>query len=532
MNLPPRPKPVSQRISAELSGAKGAAALLGLLIFAKSVFFSFYITPLWSGPDEVGHVSYVLDLARGDITPILEGRRSARLDGGVVEHSRASVRGNWISQHPPLYYALAAVPTRMTLALTSDSELVFRAPRVASAFFAGLLMFSLVCLLINIGVHPAVGISVAVGVSTLPMFSHLASSASNDLPVALFVVLSLNAWLRFERGGSPRDARRFALWVLLGSLTKATFWPVGGLMVVLAAIRMSIVPGTLRRRWRTILSFLAVAGIGPGTWIVREMATRSSPTAGQLERLSSFAASEAGTASGLAAFLSQAAILDTYWRTFIGLIGWHGGTGPANNNRYPTWMLTDDPALAFYSAILLTLGLLLTRQSLTNALESSASLDGRRFAWRMPVRLATAATLATLSLAWIVAEVPIYAVSQASDWIRPLSMGIILFGGLLLVLFPSSAGDEQLLRVWGAVSLGALAYFVIERFSGWGGTPAIRAVHGRYLWGTVMPLLVVSIAATRNLPSARFVAPALALTALWIEFHTLVRQTLPFFGIG
>src|SRR5690625_3295992 len=81
--------------------------VIAALFFIKFAAYGLFITPFWDIPDESGHYSYVENLSHGHY-PVLGDALVARdvVDSWIGPD--ANQGRNWIAQHPPLFYALAA----------------------------------------------------------------------------------------------------------------------------------------------------------------------------------------------------------------------------------------------------------------------------------------------------------------------------------------------------------------------------------------------------------------------------------------
>lgn len=509
------------------------AAVLSVLFVAKALFFAAFITPLWAIPDEVGHVSYVLDLAQNDWSPIYPGRAAAQLDLGVVNHSGGQFsQGNWIAQHPPLYYLVASVATRAALVMTDNVEIIYRSPRLITALVGGLFLYVLIMAGVEAGAKYSVIITGAVLIASTPMFVHLSSGTTNDTAVALFAALLMRRVIRFTQLGEDRDLFWLAIWLLMGSLTKATFWPFAGLAFIGVAIHvLKSEPGVISAGRRLIIPSL-VAVAGPALWIAREAATGRSTVAGQLDpgRLPS---GDSGSSffELFESFVTTAAVLDTYFRTFVGLIGWHGGTGPANNNRWPTWFLIDGTPLAFYGTVLFMVGLAALRAGIRAANESIGVSTGADLVLQR-ARIGVAVATGAFCTLWLQNNLAMYATHPTFDWMRTAGFGLLFSGTLLLAcLRLRGLGEAQLVRILFVIPTLMLVYFSFDRMLGWDGSPSVRAVHGRYLVAGVPPLVIGVALSFSSLKMPRVLPHIFALAAVAFEVVTNLTQVLPFYGV-
>ena len=172
--------------------------ILALLFTLKALYLAFFVTPLWDIPDEIGHFSYARDLAEGRGVPVL-GR--AEIRGDVMAHMShnpdARPAANWIAQHPPVYYLLAAVPLKIGMAFTNDPEVLYRLPRLVAAICGGLLLLVLYRTMRTLGLDNYRATVLAACIGFIPMVSHLASGTNHDMTLFLFSALMVHFLIRF-----------------------------------------------------------------------------------------------------------------------------------------------------------------------------------------------------------------------------------------------------------------------------------------------------------------------------------------------
>lgn len=109
------------------------------LFFIKTLIFACVITPLWSIPDEIGHIAYAKELATQYQIPILgKAKIDTQLFTSFLGVKSKHYENNWIAQHSPIYYFLAAFYYKTGTLFTSDPEILFRMTRIASVIFGTL----------------------------------------------------------------------------------------------------------------------------------------------------------------------------------------------------------------------------------------------------------------------------------------------------------------------------------------------------------------------------------------------------------
>ena len=135
---------------------------------------------------------------RGAWLPVL-GR--AQIRGDVMAHMShnpdARPFANWIAQHPPVYYLLAAVPLKIGMAFTNDPEVLYRLPRLVAAICGGLLLLVLFRTMLTLGLDNYRATVLAACIGFIPMVSHLASGTNHDMTLFLFSALMVHFLVRF-----------------------------------------------------------------------------------------------------------------------------------------------------------------------------------------------------------------------------------------------------------------------------------------------------------------------------------------------
>jgi 4-amino-4-deoxy-L-arabinose transferase-like glycosyltransferase len=190
------------------------AAAVAFLFFLKFAVYGWAVTPLWDIPDESGHYSYANDISNGKF-PVLG---QAKIDKEVA-HSwkgpRSRPRGNWIAQHPPLYYVLDAPAIMAARAAGMDFEHRVRAARLPSALFGALSILGMILFLARVTGRIELGLAGGVFLGATPMFTHLSTGVSHDTLVACTATWAgywVARWL---------DSARFAHLLYAGLLVAA-----------------------------------------------------------------------------------------------------------------------------------------------------------------------------------------------------------------------------------------------------------------------------------------------------------------------
>lgn len=198
---------------------------MAALATALALYLAWFITPLGDGPDETGHYSYVHSIAEGDLLPLME---QSYMVSGLWGDDHAALqpaeRRNYIVQHPPLYYWIAAAPHALADALGASTQVLYRIPRAVSAISFGALLLVMFSTLRNAGVNPARALPITAGLAFLPMLMQLSTTTTNDVFLFLLCALATRSLVRFVMQKSLPDAYLCAFWLTLAGGTKMTGW--------------------------------------------------------------------------------------------------------------------------------------------------------------------------------------------------------------------------------------------------------------------------------------------------------------------
>lgn len=226
---------------------------LGCTLFLQFAVIAFTITPLWDTPDEVGHMSYVIDLSKGDLPEL----GPSQIDSEVLDSWRPDLQSrqqrNWIAQHPPLYYMVAAVMYSGARAAGLGFEDRVRATRLTTAAFSAAAIVVLILALGEATARPLLAVATGLALAATPMYWHMASGVSHDSATLFFSAFALLCLVRFLQ----RDKLRWAILagVAMGAcaLVKATG------LVVLVALCAGTCYWILRRPWSFPRRLAAIA---------------------------------------------------------------------------------------------------------------------------------------------------------------------------------------------------------------------------------------------------------------------------------
>lgn len=215
-------KGAAGRVSVRIfSGSTAVLAYICLGFFLKYCIYAVWITPLWEIPDESGHFSYVENLRQGDYPRIGEARMTEEVTQSWLGR-KTHPPFNWISQHPPLYYALAAPTAGIAAHAGAGFEARVRSTRLVTALIGALGLLGLGLFVRQATGNDALGAASAVFIGATPMFTHLSSGVTHDPLVLATAAWSAYWCARWLGTGKARDAYLCAIFAALCTTTKIT----------------------------------------------------------------------------------------------------------------------------------------------------------------------------------------------------------------------------------------------------------------------------------------------------------------------
>jgi hypothetical protein len=513
-----------------------------------ALYLAFFVTPPGDIPDESVHFSYARDIARGDFFPLLgEATMAPDLWGRPREHWSTEPRDNWIAQHPPLYYLIAAGPLAVGELFSETHPVVYRLPRIASALSLGALIFVLYRLFSVGGVKPPRALLLAASTGFVPMVMQLASGTNNDIFLFLLSALASYYWVRFLQDQQLRHAYLFALWLTLAGATKMTAWVFMAPMVAILLFEMRRPP------WAWLghaVGVTAVALSFPILWMSRNLLHFGAPFYVYAEG----APSQQIQDDGFLQFMREQPVLDSIFAHFYGLFGFSGycqtpdlaqycdGIRMTRLGDFPYHAFTDIMALMVL-AYLVFLGMVFwqLRRAPGNQTSAATAGDGlpRSLQMHLQVLLGRPAVVNGLFVFGLLVGLGASLALYQNNFSRPgmagttqsLMMSVAPLAALLAgigVLF--SGAVRERLALYGAVLFfffgSVLLYQVYAGYldAGW-----LRGVQGRYFY-PVLPLMLLAL----GLALERLRVP----TLLWLLvtgvlalafLDAFVTQVIPFY---
>ncbi len=244
---------------------------ISVLFALQALFLAWFVTPLGDGPDESGHYAYVIDMTKGRPLPVLgrpaNGRGSIPADlWKDFDKPIKRDRFNYIVQHPPVYYAIAALPYAAAKRFTDDKAILSRAPRLISALSLGFLVLLIFKTLRATGASELSATAGATLMGFLPMVNHLGSVITNDLFLTTLCAAATLHLVRFILGQRTLDAYLCAMWLGLAGGTKMTAW------ILIAAFVGMLIWELRRPLWQWLMHASLLTGISvslPAWWMYR-----------------------------------------------------------------------------------------------------------------------------------------------------------------------------------------------------------------------------------------------------------------------
>jgi hypothetical protein len=244
-----------------------------ILAFVMLALLYVYATPTYRPPDEAGHVAYAQELSHGRL-PTLETPISTEGDSRLrrlLSVRNAPRRTIWTANHPPLYYAFAAVPLRIGTETAHPTGGVQAARLLSVAWSAlGLAVLAYLVLQLVPG-RPQLAVAATGLAAVLPGFVGISSVVYNDSLAFLTSTAALAAAVVFVvRGPSRARLAVVAASAGLVALTRASGLLVVGVvgLAVLYGVWRDSQGSHLRRLGRAVVwaGAVAVVVVGVAGW--------------------------------------------------------------------------------------------------------------------------------------------------------------------------------------------------------------------------------------------------------------------------
>ena len=270
-----RPAAMEPRTAGPRPGATAALRLgvVGAVLAFVALATVWLWQPTYRPTDEASHVAYARELSHGRLPTIdspMSGAGDPRL-ARVLRSRDAVHRTIWTANHPPLYYALAAVPLRVAEATAHPVRGVLAARLLSIGLSAlGLVAMAYVVLQLVPG-RPQLVVAATGLAALLPAFINVSAVVYNDSLAFLTSTGALAAAVVFVvRGPSATRLAAVAVAAALAALTRASGLLVAAVaaLAVLVAVWRAGHGGAARRLARAALwtGVLAAAVAAAAGW--------------------------------------------------------------------------------------------------------------------------------------------------------------------------------------------------------------------------------------------------------------------------
>ncbi len=485
-----------------------AAALIAFAFFVKFVVYALAVTPLWDIPDESGHYSYVHDIAQGELPLLGQARMDEQVQRSWI-NPQAKPQRNWIAQHPPLYYALAAPTVVAARAAGLGFEQQVRAARLPSSLFGGLTILGLVLFLATATGRDELGLAGGIFLGATPMFLHLSSGVSHDTLVACTAAWAAYWVVRWL------ESDRFAYVLYAGGLVAmCTMSKITGL-----AMAVPLFFALSWRLWRTEASagqpldraMLRWTGRSAALWLamfapVCLWIARNLSHFGQMFPDASNLHPVKVVPIGFFEFMTRFPVWEHVALNFIALVGWNG-----SGNGVLQWIQASGTLARYFLGFL--------------AAGSLAAVFMPAMSRLSPGARRTVAAMSVLGVAFVYHQWP---EQHLVKWTC-----LLLLAAMLATLATHARAFWQADGMGWLLASGAacfvfflLAYYetLLDNFDG-----SMRATHGRYLYPVVPFLLLTLLWPLRERWLSRLLLYA-AVGAMLVSDRFFLRQVFAMYG--
>ncbi|MCX7107422.1 MAG: hypothetical protein NTV66_07570 [Methylococcales bacterium] len=512
--------------------------LISLLFAVKAIYLSFWVTPLWDIPDEIGHFAYVQDLAESRGLPLL-GKAKINLE--IMHHLKndqsLSSPVNWIAQHPPIYYLIAAIPLKIGSWMTNDPEILFRLPRIISALSGALLLLVLfrTFLLVGLDVARATGISATVGF--IPMVTHLSSGTSHDVSLFLFCALATYFFARYLIFRNLRDVYWCALWLTIAGGTKMmTPW---ALLAPMIAILFVELPGPIKNWIKNVGGVSLLTLSVPLAWMTRNIVYFGNPfyTSGTNRKT----ALDVPLNHSFFDYLHLQPVFEHFVVNFYGQLGGIGtGIGALK------WFQVSGLPREVFSMLIFSLScisviyvFLLMYRALNSI--STQPKGSSLISWASNLIIKNKFRKLLIVVMFLVAilfagyiNMKSFVIPSLFGGMRGLAVAMIIFAAILAValLFFTSDPVDRIALYGMVISVFFGAILLSHVYGAYLEEGGLRAAHGRYFY-PVIPIVLLSISiAVLRLRIPAFLIALVATILGYAELETYVLQAIPFYLSG
>lgn len=526
---------------------------LAVVVCLQALFFSIWITPLGDTPDESGHYAYVADMAKGLPLPVLGDISNGR---GVIPNdlwrdwgdTQPSTRQNYLAQHPPLYYALAAIPLRTATALTDNKAVHAHAARLVSVLSVGLLVWVLFATFQAAGLSHALSLQLSVWLPLLPMMTHLSSGITNDVFLILLCAAATLYLVRFLQTRAIHHAYWCAAWMAAAGATKMTAW-------VLIAAFLGVIFIEMRERLnRWFVHAAAISALALSTamaWMARNWMLYGNPTqiagggAGDGARFPDYT---------MLTYFTEQPFFEWLAHHTLGLMGFSGyclgaentdvlsrlcigAKMTAMNDGLPLWILMWTLAiLGILVFVHMMLSYLTVARSSAAPVQRSVQEWCSDLAWHKPAAVRALGLLALLVSAAFFFYFSDNGYRISDDRISRLIMVVFgILGACALAAVPvlglGRRVDDRLLGYGILFAVLFTAVLLHKSTTVFGIEGALRGVQGRYLF-PFYPLILVGVGvALQRTPKGLWLATVATLALVLMHLVAYTDFFMPFYQL-
>jgi hypothetical protein len=277
-----------------------------ILVFVMLAMPWVFRVPEYRPPDEASHVGYARELSHGRLPTIdspIPDDDDARL-AAVLARRDARHQTIWTANHPPLYYALVAVPLRIGTDTGHPLGGVLAA-RLLSVGLSALGLIALAFVVLQLAPsQPQLAVAATGFVALLPTFISVSARVYNDSLAFLTTTAALAAAVAFVlRGPAPARLVLVSVGAGLAAMTRASGLLAVGVaeLAVLVGVLRAGEGGTWRQLWRAAV-WMATAGavvLAVAGWFYLRNLTLYGDLTGSAALLDRFGRAPNGTALGL-----------------------------------------------------------------------------------------------------------------------------------------------------------------------------------------------------------------------------------------
>jgi hypothetical protein len=522
--------------------------LISLLFLIKTLYLSFFITPFSGIPDEIGHFAYVQDIANGKGIPVLsissdnKSVIGADIMGYIENTTNARPAYNWIAQHPPIYYFIAAIPLKIGNWLTNDINILYRLPRIVSSLSGALLLLVLFSTFRTAGLDSSRATTIAAAVGFIPMISHLSSGTNHDISLFLFCALATYFFTRYIIHRQIRDCYWSAVWLAVAAGTKImTPWALLAPMIFIFTLEISE-----PKRFKHILKLSLISTSTIMAWMVRNTIYFGNPlyTSGTDRK----PGLDVPLQQNFLDFIQTQSVFDRTIQWFYGMFG-HLGPGSedffleydkfprhikfsiiaANGFSYSSFLLllsiTACICTIYISILLWNIYHEKSKQFKNNSLISWINACLNKDYYKFPL-LAIFFLTAIFFAAFLMLT---GATSLNFISFLPVSISIFLGISAIPMIFYTTDNVDRIALYGFIITLFFGSIFLYHIYSGFLIDGSVPALQGRYFY-PIIPLatLSVSIALSRLKVSRILINSAVVFLAC-SELYVFINQVIPFY---